>query len=67
MIISGAGASAGPKESLYYQELRRRYRRQESSGRGEGATPVEKKRPVDCNKVSIFRIYNLVIIRMWSG
>ena len=38
----------GPQEQLYYQELRRRYR--EGSGRGEAGH--EKRRPVDCNKVS---------------
>ena len=44
-----------PQEQLYYQEVRRRYGRQSSleagSGRGE-AGHHEKRRPVDCNKVS---------------
>jgi len=40
-----------PKESVYYHDLRRRYRRQESGGRGEQGGQVEKKRPVDCNKI----------------
>ena len=40
----------GPQEALYYQELRRRYTGQTGSGRGEAGH--EKRRPVDCNKVS---------------
>jgi len=45
----------GPQEQLYYQELRRRYRRQGSdSGRGEGAVAQhhqQKKRDINCNKI----------------
>ena len=47
----------GPQEQLYYQELRRRYRRQGSdSGRGEGAVAQhhqQKKRDINCNKVEM--------------
>lgn len=39
----------GPQEALYYQELRRRYTGQ---GSGRGEVGHEKRRPVDCNKVS---------------